>query len=213
MDANDFSISETARKLKTSQPTLSNFLLGNSSISSKLVDKILVELGIDEVALLAFPPPLQADPLRTVPLVSHATAISAPLITQKVVVRTVTADVPFLEKLPSQCPARRREWMRFVAIELDQEQADFMKPLLLKPADIIIDRHYQKLNLLSNEERPIYALAERGSIRLGYIFVAGDHWTLRPPSIAAELYEVSFKGNPPHPPFIVGRVCKTDTYF
>ncbi len=212
MEANDFSVTETAKKIKISQSTLTNYLQGTSNISGKLYDKIITALGINEAATLAVPPPLLADALGTVPLVSHSTAISIPNITQGAVVRTVSANVPSLHKLLSYCNSERREWNRFVAIEVDQTQADFMSPILKKSAEIIIDRHYQRIDKLFNDRRPIYAVADKGTLMLGFVYIAGDHWTLRPPSMAVELQEIYFKGNPPRPPHVVGRVCKADTY-
>ncbi len=212
MDANDFTVTELAKKIKVGQPTLSNYLLGTSHISGKLFDKIISTLGIDEAALLALPPHLSADPLGTVPLVDHSTAISISNITPGAVIRAVTANVPFLQKLPSYCNSERREWNRFVAIEVDQQQADFLNPMLSKSAEIIIDRHYQRVDKLFNDRRPMYAVAEKGALMLGFIFIANDHWTLRPPSMAVELREIYFRGNPPRPPYVVGRVCKADTY-
>lgn len=212
MEANDFSVTETAKKIGTEQSTLSNYLRGHTLIGDTLLGKILDTLKIDEVALLGVPPPLLADPLGTVPLVSQLAAISASTITSGVLDRIITADVPFLQKLPSYCNSERREWTRFVAIKVDQLQAEFMSPILNKSAEIIIDRHYQRIDKLFDDRRPIFAIADKGILRLGFVFVAGDHWTLRPPSMIVELNEIYFEGKPPRPPYVVGRVCRANTY-
>ena len=212
MEANDLSVTETAKKIGTGQPTLSNYLQGNTSVSTKLFDKILKALDIHDAALLENPPPLLADPRTTVPLVNHSRAISTPIITQEDVDAFLPTETASLNRLLQHCDGARREgWTRFVAIQVNAEQAEFMQPVLRKDRPVIIDRHHQKMDLLFRGNPPIYAVAMKGKLILGYVSVSrrNDHLNVSPATISAKARSVDIylDDNPDFARFIVGRVC------
>jgi transcriptional regulator with XRE-family HTH domain len=212
MEANDLTVTETAKRIEIEQPTLSNYLQGNTSVSDKLFDKILNALDIKDSALLEHPPALLSDPRRTIPLVNHSRAISTPIITQEVVDGLVPTETTSLHRLLPYCDeARRTGWTRFIAIEVDAEQAEFMQSFLKKERPVVIDRHHQQIDLLFRGVRPIYALAVKGKLVFGHVTISvrNDHLIVSPASTSQRVlpFEIYFDGKPKIARFVVGRVC------
>lgn len=215
MQANDLSVTETAATFGITQPALSNYLSGRSSISYQLLERMLDILNIPESLLNADSPGIQLDLKSAIALVSHQSAFSTRRCTPELAERHFIVNFSVLNRLPSYCSVeRRRDWTRFVAIEVNAEQSAFMRPLYKDRDHIVIDRHYQRIDSVFRDRRPIYAIAEMNRLLLAYVSVSdhNTHLNITPHAVGAISHEIYFDDNPDTSRFIVGRICQGPNY-
>ena len=208
IDAGDYTATQIAKNIRYSQPAISQFLNKKKGISNKKFEALVEFLGIDPVSLLDAPPQRRAAAGDLVPVVSHSVAMSKPYIAPGNINRYSGTTIASLISIraPRVHPTRR-QWVRFVAIDVTPEEADLMQPILSEGATIIIDRHFQDFARTRYDPLHIYAVVSSQRIELGYpdlregVLSLYSHIPEIPPRTVI---------HPAHqrvPQMVVGRVC------
>jgi transcriptional regulator with XRE-family HTH domain len=183
------SVSLLARQTGLGPPHLSNFLRGHRRLSLAAMDRVLAALHISAADLLpamahglaVYP----ADENGLVPLVSHATALSARHIHPSVVQSMIQFPFTALKLMQTRPSGARRAWQRFVAVRIPAEEASAMDPLVLPEAIALIDRHYNSLEPYRPTRPNLYAVRQGARLRLRYVNLDLSRIVLRPLSMAA----------------------------
>ena len=206
------SVSLLARQSGVGQSHVSNFLNGRRSLSLEALDRVLGALRISVGDLLPAPRGVllseQLTERDAVPLVGHGVALHEPYLRPSVVVRMVPLPGKLLAELRPRCTAARRQWERFVAIELDVKDVAGMEPVLKPEAVVVLDRHYNSLANYTPGEANVYAVRNgAGRLAMRYVEFQADRLVLRgyQPGSAVEVIEM--EGNETPNDAIAGRVA------
>jgi len=168
------SASLLARKSGLGQPHISNFLHGRRGMTLAALDKVLRAIQQDIADLI----PARRESAGTllsgqlgesvwVPIVSHETAIHEQYVVGSKVKKMIPIPAEMLSGLLVRCPAARNKWDRFVAVRLDEEDAEPMKPLVREEALVVLDRHYTSFREYVGGTPNLYgAKTGRGDARL-----------------------------------------------
>ena len=170
------SVSLLARQTGMGQAHMSNFLHGRRQLSLGALDKILKAQHLVVADLL----PAgrgerwgvlldgQQGELLKVPLVSHDVAANEPYVTASKVQTMLPFPAIELSELRERCSAARRQWERFVALRLTEEDAAPMAPLLRSEALVVVDRHYNSFTPYRADAANIYAVRNGARLLLRY---------------------------------------------
>ena len=143
------SVSLLARLAGISQGHVSNFLNDRRKISMAHLDSILLALHLEVEDLLRTRRSSATTLLHNqwgeagrVPLVSAQVAMHDPQLRPSNIHQLIALPAESLSGLLVRCPPARRQWERFVAIQITAEDAQGMEPLIAPGTLVVIDRHY-----------------------------------------------------------------------
>jgi transcriptional regulator with XRE-family HTH domain len=189
------SVSLLARQTGMTQPHLSNFLHSKRQLSHAALDRVLDAQRLSVLDLVPARGRSTAIELieddSAVPLVSHAAAMSEPMI--RAGAQSAThAPAGLLMSLRPRAAGPRRAWQRFVAVRLNKEECAAMEPLLLRDAVVLIDRHYLSLVPYLPGHPNLYAVRDEAQLKVRYIEFSSGRLILRPHNIGfpVELIEI-----------------------
>ena len=145
----ELSVSLLAQKSGLTQGHISNFL-GGRSMRFRSLDKIVDSLGLD-LARLAVASSRGVRQARNgefndLPVVSHGAAMLEKWIEPASVGRRVPVRVSELAGALARGTRERTAWQRFVAIEVNAEDAAGMGPVVRAGMVLIVDRHYNSFH-------------------------------------------------------------------
>lgn len=171
------SVSLLAKQTGFGQSHLSNFLRRKRQLSLEALDRVLAAQHLTAADLL----PSQAnaawaagsDP-RSVPVVSHATAIYEAVFRPGVVQGLLELPAGILEQARPRASNSRRSWTRFAAVRVSAGDSAAMEPLLLPDALAVLDRHYNSLQQYHPARPSLYAVRHDARLKLRHAdFQAG----------------------------------------
>jgi transcriptional regulator with XRE-family HTH domain len=218
------SASLLARKSGLGQSHISNFLHGRRGMTLAALDKILAAIQLDVSDLL----PARREALGTllsgqvgemvgVPLVSHETAIYEQYVVGSKVKKTIPIPVETLSGLLVRCPPARNKWDRFVAVRLDAEDAEPMKPVVQAEAVVVLDRHYTSFRAYVEGTPNLYGAkagrGDAGRLVIRYAVAEGGRVVLRPYRVEFAIEVLSAGSGQTVNDLLVGRVVAVLTRF
>jgi transcriptional regulator with XRE-family HTH domain len=198
-----------ARKTNFQPAHISNFLRSKRMLSLKALDLILEREHLTVADLLlqrGLQTPAASPHYDTVPLVSQAAAIHELAIHSASIVDLVRVQGGLLKSTVKRCTAGRRNWERFVAVRLQQGQAESMQPILRNKAIVLIDRHYNSLLDPSKERRSIFAVRDGNLLRFRHIEQDSGTVLLRPHDLKASVEVLQPPPGQTYRDLIIGRV-------
>ena len=205
------SVSLLARQTGFGQSHLSNFLRSRRRLSLEAMDRILAAQHMTAGDLL--PGDFGAghssgsEEDSSIPVVSHAAALSEPFIRPSAVNSMLHLPAGQLQSLRARASHNRRTWQRFVAVSIPAVDALAMEPLVMPDALVLVDRHYNSLMPYRPNRPNLYAVRNGSHLSLRYVDFALNRLVLRPHNIAfpVDLLEVA-PGEAPGD-LIAGRVA------
>ena len=205
------SVSLLARQTGFGQAHLSNFLHSRRQLSLEAMDRVLgvLHLGIDDLLPAPKRPgalELDDEESAAVPIVSHATALFEPVVRPSAVQAVLQLPARALQTIRTRVSTPRRAWQRFVAVRIPAADALPMEPLVLPEALVVIDRHYNSLQVYRPNRANLYAVRHGAHLTLRYVDFLANRLVLRPHNIAfpVDLVEVTPDGAPSE--LLAGRV-------
>ncbi|HLI62644.1 MAG TPA: hypothetical protein VKV05_04540 [Terriglobales bacterium] len=202
-----------ARAADFPQGHLSNFLNARRGLSLESMDRLLDTLGIglldlvDEQEIRARARlPNSKDDVEKVAVVAAENAALARFAPHQIL-GTRAFSKSFLRRLKPRDAEDRRDWLRFVLIQLDVKRARRIFPLAAAAATLLIDRHYSSLQPYRRLLPNLYAVRTGESCALGYVSLFGDALVLRPRDPRQELELLKIGRGRSYSEYIVGRVC------
>jgi transcriptional regulator with XRE-family HTH domain len=207
---------DLARRTGFTQAHVSNFLNGKRGLKLTALDRMLKAVGLTVYDLLdpralerfaAVPGGRDAEHGR-VPLVDAREAGSGGVVTPAKARQFLRISRAFLDRLrPALLTSARKSWTRFVAIQVDGEDAAAMAPRLLPRARLLLDRHYNSLQPYRKDSRNIYAVRKPRGLVVRYVELVGSTLVLRPhnPEASVDLLPVR-SGS--YGEIIIGRVAQ-----
>src|SRR5271170_1307900 len=125
---------------------ISNFLNRKRRLSLDALDLVLQSESLTIADLFpesSFPPagPGRAAAMHydSVPLVDQSIATLSVRVRSQAILEVVKIRSGLLSNLRDKCSAQRRKWDRFVAVQIAEEEADAMQPVLPAHAIVLID--------------------------------------------------------------------------
>jgi transcriptional regulator with XRE-family HTH domain len=177
-----------ALKAGFQQAHLSNFLNGRRGLSLHAMDRLLDVLRIDVLQLAGVDSALRHAPDREHPGEETEVVAVVTLATAARVARFGAHDIQdvvrfrrsFLRRLKPKTLGNRRDWTRFAVVNVDEENAASMAPLLRPGAQVLIDRHYNAPPLRLPSVDELYAVVDGGRGCITRVTVTPGHLILRP---------------------------------
>jgi transcriptional regulator with XRE-family HTH domain len=206
--------STLARATGFQQAHISNFLNRKRFLSLDGLDRVLQAQNMSILDLLPADPVPSLSSIsspsalsRTVPVVTHTAAASAPRIQAADVLESVAVPDTVLHlSRPAPVPGRA-SWQRFVAVRVDAQQAAAMDPLLRQHFIAVIDRHYNSLALYRAQSPTIYAIATAEMLNLCFLEFEANRLILRPRNFQFPVRLLELGPHEKPVDRIVGRVC------
>jgi Helix-turn-helix domain len=207
---------DLARRTGFTQAHVSNFLNGKRGLKLAALDRMLKAVSLAVYDLLdpgtlerfaAVPGGLDAEDVR-VPLVDAKGAASGGVVAPEKARLLLKVPGAFLDRLrPALLTPGRKSWTRFVAIQVDREDAAAMAPRLLPRARLLLDRHYNSLQPYRKGDRNIYAVRKSRGLVVRYVELVAGTLVLRPhnPEASVDLLPVR-SGS--YGEMIIGRVAQ-----
>jgi hypothetical protein len=197
------------------QAHMSNFLNARRGLSPEAMDRLLDVLQVDvldladpeELRSRALQHPERASAYDSVPLVSLHDAAFSPRILPGQMRESLKYRKRFLHRLKPDTIGERDDWLRFVLVKADIDNARAMAPRLAPGSVLLLDRHYNSLRPYHRGAPNIYAVRAGTQCAVRYVDVTSGHIILRPHGAdwPVELVEIAHgKG---FVEYIVGRVC------
>jgi transcriptional regulator with XRE-family HTH domain len=178
---------ELARKTGFTQAHISNFINRKRGLKLRALDRMLKALGLTLYDLLdprelaghaALPAPVAGD-FVDVPIVDPASALNA-VIAREHVREMLKFRKTFLDRIRAASPAARKNWTRFVALQVEAAEADAMWPGAASRATLLVDRHYVSLDPYRAGRRNIYVIQHEGGILARHAESSGGSLILQP---------------------------------
>ena len=140
--------------------------------------------------------------ISPVPVVSHGAALFEPFIRPATAQSILHLPPGLFRPIRARTTAVRRGWQRFVAVRIPPADALPMDPIVLPEA-----RHYNSLVPYRSRRLTLYAVRDRGHLKLRYVEFLADRFVLRPHNVAfsVELVETAPDETPND--LITGRVA------
>jgi len=204
------SVSLLSRQTGFGQAHLSNFLHARRQLSLDGMDRILAAQQLTAADLLPAEDRAADDPEggqgNTVPIVSHVTALSEPLVRPAAVLAMLHVPANLLQSTRARVTQSQRAWQRFVAVRVQAADAAAMDPLVLPDAIVVIDRHYNSLMQYRASHPNVYAVKCETRLILRYVESFRGRLVLRPHNLAwpVSLIAVDPDGTPSD--LLTGRV-------
>jgi hypothetical protein len=150
------------------QAHLSNFLNGRRGLSLQAMDSLLDVLHLDVLDLANIEAaarhsgsvgnPRQGT--QAVAVVSLATAARLPRFDADHIQDSVQFPMSLLRRLKQKTVGNRRDWTRFAAVKITEQEAAGMSPLLSPGAMVLLDRYYNAPPTEESGDSAIFAVLE-----------------------------------------------------
>lgn len=155
------SVSLLARQTGLGQPHVSNFLREHRKLSLSALDLVLDALRMRVEDLL--PRQREAgsqkqDRLETVPVVATYAAMHDAYIRISSVQWELKIARELLGTGEARCSSFRKGWDRYVAVQVNAEEARGMAPVVLAGAVVVLDRQYLVFDAVREGETNLYAV-------------------------------------------------------
>jgi transcriptional regulator with XRE-family HTH domain len=205
------SVSLLARQTGFGQSHLSNFLHSRRQLSLEAMDRILAaqHMAADDLMLTSekFERKPEEEEFSGIPLVTHHSALNERIVRPSGVINVLDVPAKSLRSMRVRASNARRMWQRFVAVEIDANDAIPMEPLVLPGAIAVIDRHYISFAPYHPDRATVYAVRNGGRLSVRYLEFSASRLVLRPHNIdfPVELIEIE-PGSSPND-LITGRVA------
>jgi hypothetical protein len=111
----------------------------------------------------------------------------------------------FLRRLKPKTIGNRRDWTRFVVVNLDAQNVAGMEPQLLPGAQVLLDRYYNS-PAPEGSAPELYAVIESGKPCVARVTLTSGHVVLRPQVSTAPVRLIAVPPGRRAGDFIVGRV-------
>ena len=206
-----------AHQIDCSPAHISNFLRRRRRLSIDALDKVLLAQSLSIAELYAEGRYSQSPGGRgtaalafdSVPLIDPQSAASSIRISSGSIIDVVKISSRLLGGLRDKCSAERRRWDRFVAVQIWEEEAALMEPLLPVNAIVLIDRHYNSTFAYLPGRPTIYAVRVANRLRFRQVALVDRHLVLRTrnPEHVPEL--LALAPGQTSADIIVGRVFRT----
>ncbi len=203
---------QLARKSGFTQAHISNFINRKRGLKLRALDRMMKAVGITlydlldarELTLHAAIPTPSVEGFVDVPVVDLAATTSAVIVREQVR-ELLKYRRAFLDRHRATPPQARKSWTRFVAVQLDANQAAAMWPQPGGRVTLLVDRHYVSLNPYRSGHRNIYVVKRDSGFLVRYAEAAEGSLVLQPrdPAFPAILLP-SGTG----PEVIIGRVVQ-----
>jgi len=206
-----------AHQIDCSPAHISNFLRRRRRLSIEALDKVLLAQSLSITDLYPegrYPQspggrPAAALAFDSVPLIDPLIAASSIHISSGSIIDVVKVPSQVLGSLRDKCSAERRRWDRFVAVQIWEEEAALMEPLLPRNAIVLIDRHYNSTFAYLPGRPTIYAVRIANRLRFRLVALLDRHLVMRTrnPEYVPELLALTNERTSAD--IIVGRVFRT----
>jgi transcriptional regulator with XRE-family HTH domain len=183
--AKEITQSALARKMRVSQPTLSNFLKDKDNgepfknINHERWDALMKAMDLTVEHFTNTKPSFALADKRFVPFVSQLTAIRRPSVTKRFI--QGRSSITYSE---AQEDAGKHTSLssgdRFVAIKATAHHGFFLSPIIEVGYTLIIDRHDVKLVAFQPNSPVIFAVSDGDFLRVGYLQQIGSQLQLTP---------------------------------
>lgn len=155
------SVSLLARQTGLGQPHVSNFLRERRKLSLHALDLVLDVLRLRVEDLL--PRQREAgsykqDRLEIVPVVAAYAAMHDAYIRMSSVRWELKIARELLGAAEARCSSFRRSWDRYVAVQVDADEARGMTPVVMAGAIVVLDRQYLVFDAVREGETNLYAV-------------------------------------------------------
>ncbi len=204
------SVTNLARQTGLAQAHVSNFLREKRRLSWDAMDLVLKALTMEAEQLLPSSPldgSVSIEEERTaVPVVSHSSALSDPVIFPSAVLETMPLPVGMLQSLRTRKATNRSAWQRFVAVRISPEAALPMEPSILPGALVVIDRHYNSPVPYRLGRPSLCAVRQGAHVAIRYVESLDDKLVLRPLNLAFPIELLQSEPDRRVQEFIAGRV-------
>lgn len=207
LDKGHASVSSIARKTNYGQSHISGFLHSKRRLSLEAVDRVLQALDMQAEDLIRVQPRIQPKSTGDIPVVTREAALLDARIRPSAVKGVLQVPWEMLTALESRTTSARRTWERFVAVNINAEDAECMAGTMPAGSPVLIDRHYTSLHPYSAERRTLYAVNHQGKLKLRYLERHGDRVVLRPQSLHCPLEVVAADASPAGSGLVAGRVA------
>ena len=199
-----------ARQTGLAQAHVSNFLREKRRLSRNAMDLVLNALSMEAEDLL----PSSArhgsmsveEEMSAVPVVSHSSALSDPVIHPSAVLATMPLPVGAIQSLRTRKATNRSAWQRFIAVRISSEDALPMEPLILPGALVVIDRHCNSPVSYRLGRPSLCAVRHGAHLSIRYIESLDDKLVLRPINFAFPIEILQSEPGRRVQEFIAGRV-------
>ncbi len=186
IDSGSLSAALLARRTGFVPAHISNFLNRKRRLSIEALDKVLQSESLTvadlfpEAGVAAFDGGRDSAAMRydSVPLVEEVIAGATVRIRSHSILEVVKIRSGLLNLLRDKCSVQRRQWDRFVAVQISADEAALMQPILPAAAVLVIDRHYNSTVAYSHARKTIYALRHGNRLRFRYVALIGRNLVL-----------------------------------
>jgi transcriptional regulator with XRE-family HTH domain len=169
------------------QAHLSNFLNGKRGLSLQAMDRLLDVLhldvlqlaGLEDAARPALRAELDSEARADVAVVTLAAAARRSRFSRHDIQDTVSFRQSFLRTLKPHMSGNRRDWTRFVVVQVDEENAAGMMPVVRAGAQVLLDRHHNAPPV-SEVSPDLYAVMDKTGNFISRITATPGHIILRP---------------------------------
>jgi hypothetical protein len=203
------------------QAHISNFLNRKRSLSLEGLDRVLASqsITIDQLLpldILASQIPAAhtptslaptADPIESIPVVSHSAAMDRHHIPLSAIIETIPISASRLHDNRTHPSTKHAHWQRFLAIRVDAQQSAAMAPLVTPGAIAVLDRHYNSIAPYRAHEPTIYAIRAGAALILRLVDLDEGNLILRPWSRDFPIQLLPLANNKTPADYIVGRIC------
>lgn len=208
--AGELTGTELARKTGFTQAHISNFINRKRGLKLGALDRMTKAIGLTIYDLLdprelsrhVAVSEVSEGEFVDVPVVAPSAAMN-PIITQERVQEVLRFRRAFLNRLRASKSAARKDWTRFVALQLDTSESGSMWPGASGRTTVLVDRHYESLEPYRSGKRNIYAISSKSGILARYAERTQSEIILQPrePTLPAILLDADETG-------IVGRIAQ-----
>lgn len=211
------SVTLLAHQIDCSAAHISNFLNRRRRLSLEALDKVLEAQGLTVDDLYPERPYPQVGAARpaspmsfdSVPLVEPSIAASHARIHSASIIEVVKVRSGLLGHLRDKCSAQRRKWDRFAAVQIAEEEAALMQPVLPAHAVVLIDRHYNSPFAYSPGRSTVYAVRTANRLRFRYVTLLDRHLVMRTHNPAHVPEMIALSEGQTSADVLVGRVFLT----
>jgi transcriptional regulator with XRE-family HTH domain len=178
---------ELARKTGFTQAHISNFINRKRGLKLGALDRMTKAIGLTIYDLLdprelsrhvALPANNEGE-FIDVPVVESAAAMN-PIIVREQVQEILKFRRTFLNRLRASGSAARKDWTRFVAMQMDASEAAAMWPGSTGRVTVLIDRHYDSLEPYRSGKRNIYVVRTESGVLARYVEAVDGDMVLQP---------------------------------
>lgn len=207
---------ELARRTDFTQAHVSNFLNRKRGLKLGALDRMLKAISISlydllnprELARFAEASTGSDAEYADVPVVSASAAARCNLITRNDVLHFAKLKRAELEKFRVDAASPgRKEWTRFVFVELDGREAASLWPRAVSGALLLLDRHSNLLRPATKSGPSLYAVRKGEENRVGYLEPAPEWIVVRPHNFEMPIEVIPLAEGQTASDLVIGRVA------